>query len=203
MATDPKWKLYKTAMMKRYLKSFRDCKNIVDIGAYEGEFVRLLQKKGKNAIGIDLHQSNKLVIRGDARKLPFKSEKFDCAVLIHLIEHLQVEDVKKAIREAHRVLRAGGKLFIAVPVNKMWDDASHVRPYTFKAIRQLLELPKYIGENWKFKVIHKETRVRHLPLWRGLFYRLGLFGFYNRFVFPIISLPKIGFKELIVVAEKC
>lgn len=108
MTTDPKWKLYKTAMMKRYLKFFKDCENIVDIGAYKGEFVRLLQEEGKNAIGLDLHHSNKLVIRGDARQLPFKSEKFDCAVLIHIIEHLQIEDVKKAIREAHRVLKGGG-----------------------------------------------------------------------------------------------
>lgn len=77
-----------------------------------------------------------------------------------------------------------------------------MRPYNFKAINQLLESPNYIGENWKFNVIHKETRVRHLPLWRGLFYRLGLFEFYNKFVFPVISFPKIGFRELIVIAEK-
>ena len=48
-----------------------------------------------------------------AEALPFRDETFDAAVGGDVIEH--VGDAQKTIAEAHRVLRPGGRLFLATP----------------------------------------------------------------------------------------
>jgi SAM-dependent methyltransferase len=48
----------------------------------------------------------------DMRALPFPDESFDAAVSSFAIDHLRREDAAKALREAARVLRAGGQMLI-------------------------------------------------------------------------------------------
>jgi len=203
MASDEvKWEKYDLQMTESYLRYFLNFKKILDIGAYKGKRVKLLRENGIDAIGVDLNQSNKYVIKADAKKLPFEKNSFECVILSHIIEHLTFSDLKKVISEAYRVLKNKGILFIATPVPKdVWDDCSHVRPYTFKAIKQLLEQPNYIGESWRFKVTRKEYKVRANEILRGIFYHIGLFGFYKRFIVPLQNILKLGLIEIVVLAE--
>lgn len=50
---------------------------------------------------------------GDVRRLPFPSRSFDTVTLLHLLEHLDRDDIEDAISEACRVARA--RVVIAVP----------------------------------------------------------------------------------------
>ena len=69
------------------------------------------------------------VLRGDATKLPFADDTFDCVVTSEVLEHIQ-NDVA-AIAELHRVLKPGGTLGVTVPtwwpekINWMLSDEYH------------------------------------------------------------------------------
>lgn len=58
------------------------------------------------------------VLRGDATRLPFADNTFDCVVTSEVLEHIQ-DDVS-AIAELTRVLKPGGRLGVTVPT--MWPE---------------------------------------------------------------------------------
>jgi SAM-dependent methyltransferase len=69
--------------------------------------------------------------------LPFPDDSFDGVILKDVLEHLpQAESV---VREVRRVLRPTGVAFASSPDAQrwVWDDYTHVRPYTRKAYRLL------------------------------------------------------------------
>jgi SAM-dependent methyltransferase len=69
------------------------------------------------------------VLRGDATRLPFPDNTFDCVVTSEVLEHIQ-NDVN-AISELYRVLKPGGSLAVTVPtwfpekINWMLSDEYH------------------------------------------------------------------------------
>jgi SAM-dependent methyltransferase len=78
------------------------------------------------------------VILGDVdRPLPFPDDSFDAIVMKDLLEH--VADPVALVREARRVLRAGGLVFASSPDAQrwVWDDYTHRRPFTRKSFRLL------------------------------------------------------------------
>lgn len=50
------------------------------------------------------------LVQGDAAKMPFKDGSFDCVVEASTFHH--IAEWKKAIKEAHRVLKKGGSFFL-------------------------------------------------------------------------------------------
>lgn len=68
---------------------------------------------------------------------PFKDNTYDSIVAIHIIEHLK--DLLHFMNEAHRVLKAGGTLYIETPIageepDLEFADPTHIRcyrPHTF------------------------------------------------------------------------
>jgi len=50
---------------------------------------------------------------GNAMKMPFKKEEFDCLICSEVIEHLP--DDEKFLKEAHRILKPGGRLILTTP----------------------------------------------------------------------------------------
>ena len=104
--------------------------DIIDIGAGTGRYSVELSNAGHRAVAVELvnknvsqikMKSDKVVAKqGDALNLKkFKAESFDIALLFgptyHLFSH---EDKLKAILEAKRVLRKGGKLLIMYLTNE-------------------------------------------------------------------------------------
>jgi SAM-dependent methyltransferase len=69
------------------------------------------------------------VLRGDATRLPFDDNTFDCVVTSEVLEHIQ-NDVG-AVSELFRVLKPGGSLGVTVPtwwpekINWMLSDEYH------------------------------------------------------------------------------
>lgn len=62
---------------------------------------------------------------GDAMKLPFKKNTFDCVTALSLYEHLP--DPQKAAHEAYRVLKKGGTFALLVP----FMYRLHTAPYDY------------------------------------------------------------------------
>lgn len=103
--------------------------NLLDIGAEDGSLEKFLsQNKNLNITALDINPPNNKVfevIKGDARKLPFKDESFDIIIAhasvpnvyisLYSFEHpeLSENEIQKAIRtsfnEITRVLKKGGE----------------------------------------------------------------------------------------------
>ena len=94
---------------------------VLDIGCGEGQFCRKMRTRGLEPTGIDITERLIEVARErdpetdyyacDAAGLPFRANLFDAAVFY--LSLIDVPDFRKAIKEAARILRPGGRLLIA------------------------------------------------------------------------------------------
>ena len=85
--------------------------SVLDMGAGGGEAIKLLRNAGYDAHGIDLAPRSGEVERGDFLHLPYPDGHFD-AVLSQCAFFVS-GDVPGALREAHRVLKPGGKFMLS------------------------------------------------------------------------------------------
>jgi SAM-dependent methyltransferase len=88
-------------------------------------------------------------VNGDALRLPFRDDTFDCIIASEVLEHLWAD--ADAIRELVRVLRPGGRMAVTVPtrwpervcwaLDYRYHDApgAHVRIYRQHDLEQRLE----------------------------------------------------------------
>lgn len=106
---------------------------VLDIGCGRGEIIVGCAKRGVTCFGIDYSRSAISIckevlknqrIRGDkakvmnAKKLEFKDKQFNIVIMMDVVEHLHEWELTKALREARRVLKPGGKILIHTSPNK-------------------------------------------------------------------------------------
>lgn len=111
---------------------------VLDIGSGRGEVVRYCARLGADAYGIDFAPAaNRLarqaiaaetvavgrmgIVQGDAKRLPFCSERFDRVLMFDIVEHLYPWELDQAFLEAHRVLKDDGRLIIHTAPNRWYD----------------------------------------------------------------------------------
>jgi len=113
---------------------------VLDVGAGDGLITSKLNAKGieLEPTGVALAQKHGAdVIEGDAVALPFADGAFDVVLVGDVIEHLP--DPTPAIREARRVLRSGGTLYVTTPPAQEPVRAYHYREYTLESLRAAVE----------------------------------------------------------------
>lgn len=96
-------------------------RTLLDVGTSGGALLDVASKSGWKVQGIEpfLEDVKKCqakghdVVQGYAESLPYADNTFDVVHTSHVFEHL--EDPLLAAREAYRVLKPGGLLFIEVP----------------------------------------------------------------------------------------
>jgi ubiquinone/menaquinone biosynthesis C-methylase UbiE len=97
---------------------------ILDIGCGTGQFAAKVLRRFPAArlFGLDLCESmiqkarsrsagHFTLVRADSQKLPFADDSFDIVTCSHSFHHYP--DQPRVVAEMHRVLRPGGRLFIA------------------------------------------------------------------------------------------
>lgn len=97
--------------------------SVLDVGCGPGRAILFFKNKGvRNLFGIDLSPlmiqkakkrlgKNAVLKVASVEKLPFASNKFDIVTNTEAFHHFP--NPEKAVREMHRVLKKGGKLYLA------------------------------------------------------------------------------------------
>lgn len=111
---------------------------VLDLGAGPGSFPKI--REDLTIVRLDLekphHFGPGFYVLADASSMPFASASFDLVVSNHSLEHFV--ELEATIREAGRVLKPGGALYIAVPDASTLTDriyrwlgrgGGHVNPF--------------------------------------------------------------------------
>ena len=122
-------------------------RRIVDVGCGSGELVRWLRGQGADAVGVEcgevmIRQAREAdpdhleaYLDGVGQNLPLPGESADAVVMSFSLHHVPPNEMLVALREAHRVLRPGGTLYVAEPMSvgaghevvSLIDDETEVR----------------------------------------------------------------------------
>lgn len=103
-------------------------KDVLDVGCGGGGLARDLSARGARVIGVDISEaqlanaiardsgSGARYLVGRAQELPLDDASMDVAVFMRSLHHVPSADLRLALREARRVLRPGGAVYIAEPL---------------------------------------------------------------------------------------
>jgi SAM-dependent methyltransferase len=133
------------------LLSMHPGRHVLNVGAGQGSFTRLLEARDFDVVSadvshaaVDVLEERVLgrVLQADMTRLPLPDCSFDAVVAGEVIEHIQ--DDRRAIAEAARVLRPGGVLALSVPAHPEWFGASdrwagHIRRYTRPRLEEAVD----------------------------------------------------------------
>jgi len=103
---------------------------VLDIGCGGGLFPGMLRERGYRALGLDLSpQAAALAwkrhgvpaVAGEISRSPIAPNSCAVVTMFHVLEHLDHPECY--LREAHRILRPGGRLIVQVPNAASWQFA--------------------------------------------------------------------------------
>lgn len=116
---------------------------ILDMGAGDGSAIRLLRKRGYEAVGVDLKPRSPEVLEGDFLKADFLDETFD-GILSQCAFYVS-GDVQRAFQESSRLLKKGGKLLFS---DVWFEGEQELRLILDKSGFRILHLEN-LTELWK------------------------------------------------------
>ena len=103
-------------------------KDVVDIGCGGGALVRALSARGARMIGVEISEeqlapalqgddgSGARYVIGTAQQLPVDDASVDAVLFMRSLHHVPSAELLAALREARRVLRADGLVYVAEPL---------------------------------------------------------------------------------------
>lgn len=138
------------------------------------------------SLGIDRNPASRadVICELDQFPYPFRDSSFDALQAVHVIEH--VGDVMKTMEEFHRLVRAGGEVFIVTP---HYTDFSSFCDPTHRWHLNSFSL-RYFGEdnagygyysNVRFEEISVHVKLLALWRWLGFEFLVNTFPRYRRF----------------------
>ncbi len=142
--------------------------NVLDIGAGFGSFVLAARRLGLDAVGIEIAEfeveyarrrlrrekpsddPQSVYLLGDGLALPFETNTFDAVTLWNILEH--VEDEKRLLSEARRVLKPGGIIYIICPNYASLRREAHYQVFWPPLLPRRIAscYLKFFGKNPKF-----------------------------------------------------
>ena len=154
-------------------------KSVLDIGCNSGFLSLKMKEKGCIVYGVDINpvllkKAEKKGIKtfeAFAEKLPFEDEMFDIVSICYVLEHTL--NPEKALKEAYRVLKLGGKIIGSVPTELGdWGKhnyiihSEHLRYYTEKTLEKALKKAGFINVKIK-KEYYKGRNVADSHFFKG------------------------------------
>jgi ubiquinone/menaquinone biosynthesis C-methylase UbiE len=127
-SSDPHWQFLFESIMS-IKASIRVGRSLLDIGAGECKYANFFP--GSHYVSFDFAQTgsqydfSKLDLIADASSIPFRSETFDYALNLAVLEH--VPDPLLAVSEMARILKKGGECFSIIPLTR----PEHMVPFDF------------------------------------------------------------------------
>ncbi len=159
---------------EEYLLEFSHLKKtdiVADIGCGSGNVCEKISPNVKKVVGIDLSAesiafakkrakaqkiNNIEYKQGKMEKVPLKSASVDACILSHVIEHTRTP--RKALQEARRILKKGGRLIVTTPnYQSMWPLAEMVFDRTIA--RQAIAGERYsLDEQHVYRFSHSSIQ---------------------------------------------
>jgi ubiquinone/menaquinone biosynthesis C-methylase UbiE len=187
-------------MMKGYLRvsmEFRnkfvlnymnDCptQKLLDLGCGDGYFTYQLRNKLPEAfvIGADYYlralrfarimTNDAPYVATSACDLGFKENSFDAVFLLDVLEHLNINDRKKALDQTLLVLKPGGVVIVTVPSKRLPVIPMHYDHFDIDTLTGLMEgyfvEVKITGCSIHLPILHKLTRFP--VIWRIIYFTI-------------------------------
>jgi SAM-dependent methyltransferase len=134
---------YKTkrasAVVDRFVASFDRGKVILNVGAGRTRY-------GVNVVNLEIEPGPEIDIVGIAESLPLATKSCDAVILMAVLEHVQ--DARKTLSEARRVLIPGGQLLVDVPfIQGFHPSPGDYRRYTEEGLRTELQQFGFLVED--------------------------------------------------------
>jgi SAM-dependent methyltransferase len=138
----------KQAVAMRYWKQIPDARRVLDVGCGWADIGRYkppsVEVHGVDsdpgAVGRALPYESARCVDLELGALPYEDGYFDAVIAKDILEHLIRPEA--TVQEMYRVLRPGGRLLVSVVAassRRVWDDYTHVRGFTPRSARLLLE----------------------------------------------------------------
>jgi len=176
--------------LRRYAPEFRAAgSSVLDIGCGDAGAIIAFAERGATCAGIECldaslergrlraadHGVDVDLRKAVAESIPFPAETFDLVMLDNVLEH--VTDRPQALREARRVLKPGGLLYLVTPkpfaLYSLWNDPHY-------DLAGLVLMPRRM-QIWYFEKIRGGGKgtydVGHIPTRRELRRLIGDAGF--------------------------
>lgn len=172
----------------QYIKIFLNnhtLSKVLDVGCGTGRLVKFLNQHGFNTQGCEPEvaalkiaqriNSGNSIKKASATKLPYKANSFDLIISASVVEHLTKKEVNKFLKEAGRILKPHGYIFIVTPnfsspfrylKKEKWfaySDPTHINFFNRKSISQLLTSTGFLNINFKFKTLYSNSLDQTLP----------------------------------------
>lgn len=130
-------------------------KTAIDVGCGSGHIARAVTAKGGHVIAIDPSEKqlevaraaepagDEVYVEGVAEELELEDESADIVIFFNSLHHVPVDKIATAMKEAARVLKPGGQLYVAEPLahganfecQKLFNDETDVRARAYEAIQ--------------------------------------------------------------------
>lgn len=135
----------------------------LDAGVGTGRFARHLHRRGVTVIGADISATMLLqakknepalrLVRADLRALPFPSNQFSCALMVHVL-HL-IQDWQQVVSEIRRTLLPDGSLYLGMespkrfPTTELYYQLANERELTLPNLgaRSFDDILSYLMEH--------------------------------------------------------
>lgn len=150
---------------------FRQSNKVLDLGCGNGYLSRYCRDKS-NYIGVTnslteyiymsrLDIPSKIIDLYNYKKLPFKKNSFDLIYAGHILEHLEIKDLIKIMKELYRVLNKGGMIIVETPTEHsfFYGEWSHVRPYNHDSLPKLLKDSGFLKVDWSYPNLNNYNKT--------------------------------------------
>jgi SAM-dependent methyltransferase len=143
--------------------------SLIDVGCGDGRLINLLNEEfSGRLVGIDLSDNaitlakafnqTRDFICGDIGDI---QEKFQCATLIEVLEHIPDEEIDDFIINIHNVIEPDGFLIVSVPTVNVPINIKHFRHYDLELLTRSLS-PFFVIENhwWLYRISFMERIIK-------------------------------------------